>query len=55
MGMDKYVRRQAIMSGLTLNLKEFKKQREELLQQLYMLDKIIEKHEAYLEILEEDE
>lgn len=55
MGMDEYVRKQAVMSGLSLNLKDLKKQRDELLQQLYMMDKVIEKHEAYLEILEQDE
>ena len=55
MGMDEYIRNQAVISGLTLNLKDLKKQRDELLRQLYMMDKIIEKHEAYLEILEEDE
>ena len=54
MDMDEYVRKQAIMSGLSLNLKDFKKQREELSVQLAMLDKIIEKHETYLQILEDD-
>jgi hypothetical protein len=55
MDMDAYVRKQAIMSGLSLNLKDFKKQREELRVQLSMLDTIIRKHETYLELLEEDE
>ena len=55
MGMDEYVRKQAIMSGLSLNLKDLKKQREELLQQLFMMDRVIEKHESYLEMLEQDE
>lgn len=55
MGMDRYVRKQAIMSGLTLNLKELVKNREEIVKQLYMTDMMIEKHTSYLNLLEKDE
>jgi hypothetical protein len=55
MGMDRYVRKQAIMSGLTRSLKELQKEREEILSQLFMMDKIIEKHQNYLDLLEKDD
>ena len=55
MSMDKYVRKQAIMAGLILNLKDLHKERDAVLTSLTMLDKVIEKHESYLELLEKDE
>jgi flagellar biosynthesis/type III secretory pathway chaperone len=55
MSMDKYVRRQAVMAGLTRNLEDLYKERESVITTLKMLDKMIEKHENFLELLEDDE
>lgn len=55
MSMDKYVRRQAVMAGLTRNLEDLYKERESLLITLKMLDKMIEKHENFLEVLEKED
>lgn len=55
MSMDKYVRKQIIESNLMLNLKDLYKQKEELLNSLIMLEKMINKHETFLDRLEEDD
>lgn len=54
MDMDKYVRSQAIMSGLMLSLKNLEAQHEELSLQISMVEKVIERHKAYIEMLEKE-
>lgn len=55
MGMDAYVRRQIVETSLITNLKDLNKQKIELLNSLIKTEKMIERHEAYLKKLEEEE
>jgi hypothetical protein len=54
MDMDKYIRSQVIMSNLILNLHDLREQHEELLTQINMVKKVIEKHESYIKVLKKD-
>jgi hypothetical protein len=52
MSMDNYIRRQVIMSNLTLNLTELYNKRDIMLKELKRIYKQIEKHSNFLEELE---
>jgi hypothetical protein len=52
MSMDNYIRRQVIMSNLTLSLSELYNKREVMLKELNRIYKQIEKHSDFLEELE---
>lgn len=53
--MDDYVRKQVMRANLETSLQELYKDRTMLLTRLVMIDKVIEKHVAFIELLEEEE
>lgn len=53
--MDDYVRKQVMRANLETSLQDLYKDRTALLTRLVMIDKVIEKHVAFIEMLEEEE
>ena len=52
MNMENFARKQTMINNLKLNLSELKKERLKYITELLKIDRQIEKHESFLEELE---